>query len=96
MKKVLLVLTFSIVSLFAYDVEKEGNWWYIYNGNDIVGAYSKVSFNGKYSVGCDSPKLDQNEKRYRERGGNANYQMTKYYPTQREAKNTIIKYCKRI
>jgi len=92
MKKILLILTFSIISVFAYDVEKEGDWWYIYDGNDIVGAYSKVSYSGKYMVGCDSPKLGQSQKRYRETDS---YPMNKTYSTKREAKNTIIRYCKK-
>ena len=31
MKNVLLILTFSIVTLFAYDVEKEGKYWFVYS-----------------------------------------------------------------
>lgn len=91
MKKILLILTFSIVSLFAYDVEREGDWWYIYDGNDIVGAYSKGSW-GDYYVGCDSPKLSQSQKKYID---SSNYYLNKTYSSKREAKNAIIKYCKR-
>lgn len=92
MKKILLILTFGIVSLFAYDVEKEGNWWYVYNGNDIVGAYSYSNGLGKYSISCDSPKLSQSEKRYVD---SSNYYSNKFYSSKREAESTITKYCKK-
>ena len=94
--KLLKIVLFSLVvsvSLSAYNVEKEGNWWYIYNGNDIVGAYSK-SWNGKYSVGCDSPKISQNKKKYKELDS-CYMPMLKTYSSQREAKNTIIRCCKK-
>jgi len=91
MKKILLILTFSIVSVFAYDVEKEGDFYLVYDGNDIVGSYYK-SVMGEYSVGCDSPKLMQHQKRYRETDS---YPMNKTYSTKREAESTITKYCKK-
>lgn len=34
--KVLSTLAFSIVSLFAYEVEKEGEYWFIYDNNNVV------------------------------------------------------------
>jgi len=87
------IVSLSLFStLGAYSIEKEGSWWYIYDGSDIVGAYSKVSWSSKYSVGCDSPKLAQGEKIYREIDS---YPMSKYYSTKTEAQSIIIKYCKK-
>jgi len=91
-KIVLLILTVGS-SLNAYTVEKNGSWFYIYNNSDIVGAYSS-SWNGKYSVGCDSPKVPQNQKRYKEISS-CYMPMLNTYSSQSEAKNTIIRCCKR-
>ena len=90
MKNVLLILTFSIVTLSAYDVEKEGNWWYVYNGNDIVGAYSESG--SKYTVGCGDPKVSSYQTKYIDSSG---YYMFQMYKTKREAQNAITQYCKK-
>ena len=89
--KITLATLIASVSLNAYDVEKNGSWYYVYNNSDLVGAYS-TSWNDKYMVGCDSPKKPQNEKTYRETNS---YAMSAFYATQREAKNVIIRYCKK-
>ncbi len=87
MKNVLLILTFSIVTLSAYDVEKEGNWWYVYNGNDVVGAYTDYYGNG-YKIICGNPNKSVYDNKYINRTY-IMYNVT----TKREAKNTIISNC---
>jgi len=91
MKKVLLILSLSIVSVFAYDVEKEGDRWYVYKGSDLIGTYTYMSYLGKYSYGCGDPKKGFYETKY----ANTRGTYTEYYSTKRESKNAIIKYCKR-
>lgn len=90
--KIILVSLIASVSLNAYDVEKNGRWYYVYNSSELVGAYTIVSFNNKYMVGCDSPKKPQNKKRYRETN---TYAMSNFYTSKREAENTIMRYCKK-
>jgi len=96
MKKIIKISFLAILigtSLDAYSIEKEGNWWYIYNGNDIVGSYTNIdTWDGRYSVCCDSPELSQYDKKYRD---SSNYYLVKHYETKRKAQNVILKYCKK-
>ncbi|MGJ0336105.1 hypothetical protein [Aliarcobacter cryaerophilus] len=90
MKKVLLILTFSLVNSFAYDVDKEGKWWYIYNGNDVVGAYTDYYGNG-YKMSCGDPNKSVYDNKYINKLGQT-YIMDNV-TTERVAKNTIISNC---
>lgn len=91
MKKIVLALSFSIISLLAYDVEKEGDRWYVYDGNNLVGTYTYMSYLAKYSMGCGDPSKGFYETKYADSRGT----YTEYYKTKRDAKNAVIQYCKR-
>ena len=80
------LLLIMAISLNAYEVEKEGKWWYVYKGNDLVGAYSK--WFDKYTVCCGSPKKPIAENKYISLKTNVMYRETK-----REAENAIINNC---
>ncbi len=91
MKKILLILTFSIVSLFAYDVEKDGKYWFVYSGNDIVGAYREWS--DEYRANCGNPNLSIYDKKYVDKRYPSYVMDT--FKTKREAQNAIIQYCEK-
>jgi len=91
MKNVLLILTFSIVTLFAYDVEKDGKYWFVYSGNDIVGAYTE--WYDEYRANCGNPNLSVYDNKYVDKRSIIYVMDT--FKTKREAQNAIIQYCKK-
>ncbi|NOR57624.1 MAG: hypothetical protein GQ474_03780 [Sulfurimonas sp.] len=90
--KIVLISLIASVSLNAYDVEQNGDWSYVYDGNDIVGAYSNKTWNKKYTASCGSPKLSIYENMYKETNKQA---MLQSYSSASAAKNIITQYCKK-
>ena len=90
MKKILLILTFSIVSLFAYDVEKDGKYWFVYSENDIVGVYRE--WYDEYRAFCGNPNLSVYDNKYVDKRG---LYIMDPFKTKREAQNAIIQYCEK-
>lgn len=91
MKKILLILTFSIVSLFAYDVEKDGKYWFVYSENDIVGVYRE--WYDEYRAFCGNPNLSVYDNKYVDKRGLI--YVIETFKTKREAQNAIIQYCEK-
>ena len=90
--RIVLVLFFLIANnSFAYEVEKEGERWYVYKGSDLVGTYKYFSAVGKYSMGCGDPNVGFYETKY----ANIRGTYSEYYSTQREARDAVIQYCKK-
>ena len=79
-------------SLDAYEVKKNGNFSYIYDGDYVVGAYYYASYMGEFHAECDSPQLSKSMRIYKD---SSNHQMKTFFTNKKEAKNAIIKYCKK-
>ncbi len=89
-KLIILILALSPINSFSYEIEKEGDWFYMYNGNDLVGAYSKHKYGDSYTAGCGDPKKSSSENKYFDGSG---YYMYQSFKTTRESQNAISKYC---
>lgn len=94
MKKILLIFIFSVVSLFSYNVEKNGDRYYIYEQSKLIGTYTK-SWNGKYRSSCGSPKVPTDETKYKPKSSCYNKIGKAKFTTKIEAKNAVINCCVR-
>jgi len=92
-KNIVICLFFTVNILNAYNLKKEGNWWYMYDNNQyIIGSYTKNYFK-KYRVVCGSPSVSETKNKYYDKSYNMN--MMKDTLTDVEAQNRIKKYCKK-
>ena len=86
-----VLLQIIVGSSYAYEVEQEGDRWYVYRGNELIGTYSHMSWpTSQYSYGCGDPSKGFYETKYADVRGT----YTEFYKTKRAAKNAIIKFCK--
>lgn len=91
LKRLFLAYIFLTNGAFAYDVEKEGKRWYVYNGSELIGTYSYFDAIEKYSIGCGDPKVGFYETKY----ANIKGTYTEYYSTQRDARDAVIVNCRK-
>ena len=89
----IFVLTLFIFmgSAYSYEIEKEGKYWYVYSGDDIVGSYAYRDLYGAYQANCGSPMESVYDNIYIHKRGQTYFMDT--VSTKREAKNLVINNC---